>query len=485
MLALAASVAEAQTDASAAAPDAAACQELPAWGVPVGIAMGTVASIGINIGQNLQADGIRNLPESQRETQPWKSKKWQVGQGVFVSFSIVNFAALALAPASVLVPLESIQFVTNVAYSRIVHKTQVPIRMLAGVFCAVAGTVLSVVFGASGSGCHTLSELEWAWREGVGWWIWCGFSLVTALTCLRINVVYTRKLERGEKPWGHEFVRPITFTLSSALLGGSQMIVQSKVFSELLGMLFQGDYTPWLSWLAYVALVMVVACGILWVVKLTQCLGIYNPLLILPLMVATYILFGGIAGGIYFREFDTLHLGMVGVAGWPLYVGGLLLVLLGLFLIATAGITMEKAAKAKAEAEARQRAAKSGKDLWRKLRVYVKFTSGVKMSGALMPQAEVANHHPVLMMARGASNAVQRRMSSVLGESSMMPRRTVSSNDSAAKLDHVDLDLEKQQAKKEAPRLYPAVHPADNLCNLGSSWMADYDDDGPQATSSS
>ena len=100
-----------------------------------------------------------------------------------------------------------------------------------------------------------------------GWWIWCGFSLVTALTCLRINVVYTRKLERGEKPWGHEFVRPITFTLSSALLGGSQMIVQSKVFSELLGMLFQGDYTPWLSWLAYVALVMVVACGILWVVK--------------------------------------------------------------------------------------------------------------------------------------------------------------------------------------------------------------------------
>ena len=190
-------------------------------------------------------------------------------------------------------------------------------------------------------------------------------------------------------------------------------------------------------------------------------------------MVATYILFGGIAGGIYFREFDTLHLGMVGVAGWPLYVGGLLLVLLGLFLIATAGITMEKAAKAKAEAEARQRAAKSGKDLWRKLRVYVKFTSGVKMSGALMPQAEVANHHPVLMMARGASNAVQRRMSSVLGESSMMPRRTVSTNDSAAKLDHVDLDLEKQQAKKEAPRLYPAVHPADNLCNLGSraGWL--------------
>ena len=48
----------------------------------------------------------------------------------------------------------------------------------------------------------------------------------------------------------------------------------------------------------------------------------YDPLLILPLMVATYILFGGIAGGIYFREFDNLHLGMVGWFGWPLYIAG-------------------------------------------------------------------------------------------------------------------------------------------------------------------
>ena len=69
----------------------------------------------------------------------------------------------------VLVPLESIQFVTNVAYSRIVHKTQVPIRMLAGVFCAVAGTVLSRRLRSLWlRSCHTLSELEWAWREEAG-----------------------------------------------------------------------------------------------------------------------------------------------------------------------------------------------------------------------------------------------------------------------------------------------------------------------------
>ena len=55
-----------------------------------------------------------------------------------------------------------------------------------------------------------------------------------------------------------------------------------------------------------------------WVIRLTVCLGLYDPLLILPLMVATYILFGGVAGGIYFNEFGTLHHGIGGYGRWGL-----------------------------------------------------------------------------------------------------------------------------------------------------------------------
>ena len=36
-------------------------------------------------------------------------------------------------------------------------------------------------------------------------------------------------------------------------------------------------------------------CGLLWGVKLTECLALYEPLLIIPLMLGTYILFGGLA----------------------------------------------------------------------------------------------------------------------------------------------------------------------------------------------
>lgn len=57
-------------------------------------------------------------------------------------------------------------------------------------------------------------------------------------------------------------------------------------------------------------------------------------------MTGTYILFGGIAGGIFFREFDTLHEGLAGDGGWPLYLGGLAMVAGGLALIAAAGTAM-------------------------------------------------------------------------------------------------------------------------------------------------
>lgn len=246
-------------------PGARECKPLPSWGWPVGVGLGSVASVGINIGQNMQADGIRLLPEAD-QMKPWKSTVWIIGETVFITCSMVNFGALALAPASVLVPLESIQFVTNVAYSRLVAKATIPPKMLLGVFLAILGTVLTVTFGSAGESCLALTQLEWAWTSAL-WWSYLAVTVSVALACLRVHHVYTERLSAGENPPHHELVLPITFTLSSALLGGSQMIVQSKVFSELLSMLLQGELAVLSSGLLYVALVLVILCGMIWMVR--------------------------------------------------------------------------------------------------------------------------------------------------------------------------------------------------------------------------
>ena len=277
------------------------CGELPSWGFAIGVLMGCVGSIGINIGQNIQASGLQALPELER-VRPCQSRKHNVGLGIFVSFSMLNFSALALAPASICTPLESIQFVTNIFWNKFVNDAVVSRRMVSGVGLAVAGTGLSVAFGASSSGCHTLEELAALWSDNGIWWAYLTISNTVAVASYTTYKLYVRRLKQVAAKLApaplphHRLVMPITYTLGSALAGGAQMIVHSKVLAEILALLVsQGDTRVFTHWLLYVELALVAVCGVIWVVKLTQCLGLFDPLLILPLMVGSFILFGGIA----------------------------------------------------------------------------------------------------------------------------------------------------------------------------------------------
>ena len=321
---------------------AASCEsEPPSWGVPVGICMGVVGSVGINVGQNLQALGMQALPEEERGS-PGKSKLWRTGLATFAVFALINFSALALAPASVLTPLESIQFVTNVVFNRFVNKKLVSTMMLIGLAFTVVGTLLGVLFGAESKNCPTLETLQSYW-ENVGWWIFLVVTLAVAGFSQSLHTRWSKRRKAGEQlPASAAVVMPVAYTLSSALAGGSQMIVHSKVFSMLLGsMLSEGETAPLMTWLLYVEVILVVCQGGLWGFRLTECLGLYDPLLILPLMTGVYILFGGIAGGIFFQEFEVLHEGIAGPASWAFYILGMLCVVVGLGLIACASMLME------------------------------------------------------------------------------------------------------------------------------------------------
>ena len=212
---------------------------------------------------------------------PHRSPKWQLGLAIFISFSMLNFAALALAPASILTPLESIQFVTNIVWNYFINRKDISRNMLIGVSLALVGTVLSVVFGAPGGACHSLSTLEGYWT-GLSWWSYLISTMVLAGCALSFHARGRHRTKHSEMSSISFTLMPIAYTLAAALMGGAQMIVHSKVFSELLAMLFQADTAPLTSWLLYVEVVLVTSCGILWAFRLTECLSLYDPLLILP-----------------------------------------------------------------------------------------------------------------------------------------------------------------------------------------------------------
>ena len=130
---------------------------------------------------------------------------------------------------------------------------------VAGVALALVGTVLTVLFGAQGGACHTIDQLVSFWSSWL-WWLWLCATVSLALAAESLHTVWVRRRRRGVAlPRSAGVVMPIAYTLASALLGGAQMIVHSKVFSILLSIIFaKGDFRPLASWLFYVEVVLVV-----------------------------------------------------------------------------------------------------------------------------------------------------------------------------------------------------------------------------------
>lgn len=67
------------------------------WTYILGVILGLAASLGINIGNNVQALGLSEQAESGEERH---TRKFWIGTWTFVFASIINFAAFGLAPVT-------------------------------------------------------------------------------------------------------------------------------------------------------------------------------------------------------------------------------------------------------------------------------------------------------------------------------------------------------------------------------------------------
>tara|TARA_B110001452_G_scaffold262925_2_gene263617 strand:- start:627 stop:2096 length:1470 start_codon:yes stop_codon:yes gene_type:complete len=301
--------------------------------VVVGILIGLIASVGINIGQNLQSLGMKACGQSK----PHTNRTWVIGLTIFIIASIANMVAMAFASASILVPLESSQFVTNVFFSKFVNKAVVTRRQWLGTSLAVLGTVFTCVFGPNDARCFTVADMEAFWRQPA----WLAYLFVTFAAATAGWAIYfplARAMKTESPPAIGEAALPVLFALSSALLGGAQMIVHSKAIAELFdivggGALSFGELLA--TWVFWVEAMFAAACGIFWAVQMNSSLGLYDPLFIIPLLQSSYITFGATASGIFFQEFGSLaEKGLLGPATWLFYIGGIVLIIGGIMMLA-------------------------------------------------------------------------------------------------------------------------------------------------------
>ena len=211
-----------------AAPPEATLEDTLLMGL--GILLGLLGSIMINIGNNVQALGMgmeaaqKDLDEKERSKRP--KLLWTTGTVAFIVGSVINFVAFVFAAASVLAPLEAIQFVSNLVFARFVTKVPVSRKMVGGSALIVAGTIGAVAGGPLTVTSFTIAQLQGFW-ESPAWIAYVAFAWVTSLSMQAFWEVQTRRVRAGGKPCGPPALLPILYAVSSALIG-TQSVVQAK-----------------------------------------------------------------------------------------------------------------------------------------------------------------------------------------------------------------------------------------------------------------
>jgi hypothetical protein len=199
---------------------------------------------------------------------------------------------------------------SQVLFSKFVNKAEVTTRTSLGTVVAVSGTVCTVAFGPNAEKCCTLDELAGLWTRAA-WWAYIGVTAVVAGASWYLYVRQMRLVKQRKAPRSG-YVLPVTFAVTTSLMGGSQacratphnaarcmscaarcrvqMIVHSKAIAELFKLIFsyngEGVF-PMAHWYFWVEFLLLASCGIFWLGAMNHSLGVFDPLFIIPLMQAS------------------------------------------------------------------------------------------------------------------------------------------------------------------------------------------------------
>jgi len=292
-------------------------------GVALGIFLGLAGSLCINTGNNLQSLGMHNMHiEESADEEPnlCKSSTWVAGTVVFVTGALLNFASYGFAPQSTLASLESIQFVSNLFFGWWLLEKKITKRMMYGTGLTVGGTVLAVVFSSKEAALiEDVNDLVDLWDNE----FWITYVVLLVVSSIALQLAYKR-LGQSEKK--NENIMAVIYAVVSALFG-TLSVVFAKLLAKFVELQAEG-ITIFGSWYTYVTVVSWLILMAFWLFRLNEALSLYNPLFIIPLLQANFILFAIVSGGIYFQEFNYMP-----ELNWIGFVLGIILMFIGIALL--------------------------------------------------------------------------------------------------------------------------------------------------------
>lgn len=257
---------------------------------------------------------------------------------MFTLGTAMSFGAFKFAAQSLLSSLASVQFLSQVVFSRFVLKERIEKYAYVGVGLIISGCVCIVIFGAHGTKNYRPEELAalYGRSEYVCYMLGAGFA-----ACI-VSLLYTAMKQRimrqnnvGRFDIAHASIRQrqvlaVFFSIKSALFG-TQAVVLAKSLSMLLIQALHPNpaySNPLLSYQTYFILLGFIAAATFWVTRLNHGLRLFEAVYLVPMMQICWILFSTIAGGIYYEEFIEF-----GSKEYAAYAVGFLCVLIGVAML--------------------------------------------------------------------------------------------------------------------------------------------------------
>jgi Magnesium transporter NIPA len=264
--------------------------------------------------------------------------QWLIGFGLFVLGTAMSFGAFKFAAQSLLSGLGSVQFISQVCFSRFVLHEKIERHSYVGVVLICVGCTLLVIFGAHETKNYKPEELAalYGRSEYVCYVLGAGFLACTvslAYSILKQRIMREKGIGRFDVAKASVQQRQILaalFSVKSALFG-SQAVVLAKSLSMLLIQALHPSpaySNPLYSYQTYFIVLGFAAAATFWVTRLNHGLRSFEAVYFIPMMQICWIIFSTVAGGIYYEEFIGF-----GSKEYGAYAAGFLGVLIGVAML--------------------------------------------------------------------------------------------------------------------------------------------------------
>ena len=98
-------------------------------------------------GDGVQGNGVQEESGADATDEMRRHRKvFIVGTVIFVTGSVLTFVSFAFAPQSVLAPLESVQFVSNVVFTKFILKRKITKQQIIGTCLILLGCITPITF---------------------------------------------------------------------------------------------------------------------------------------------------------------------------------------------------------------------------------------------------------------------------------------------------------------------------------------------------